>query len=233
MPLKVNLYFRILREATTNVLQTFLKMRFLQILFFLIPYSLAFGQVKKESTWKPYVVSDIKRLHLVSFDSMYYPKAYRIWNSHQVVELIKINDSIYTGQLVNFVAKITRKEKMIGTISQKLKIPGYTVKLLIEKLSAENIETLPDSYDVKDYVNGLDGTTILFEICNRNSSRLYSYWEPENDYYQKPEIPEVKNVRDILKTIKNEIALEKLFSKFTDDLGPGTYDLGGIIMEKR
>jgi hypothetical protein len=208
-------------------------MRLLPILFFLISYNLAFGQIKKESSWKPYVVSDIKRLDLVFFDSMNYQKAYRIWNHHQVIELIKINDSIFAGQLVNFVTKVTRKEKKIKTISQRLKIPGYTVKLLIEKLAAENIETLPDSYDVKGYVNGLDGTTIIFEISSNKSSRLYSYWEPENDYYQKLEIPEVKNVRDILKTIKNEIDLDNLFSKFTDDLGPGYYDLGGIIMGKK
>lgn len=205
----------------------------LVILIFLINNSFAFGQDEKKSFWEPYVVSDIKRLDLKQFDSLNYQKAYRIWNPHQVVELIEINDTTYIGQLVNFATKITREEKSIGTISQKLKIPDFTVKLLIEKLSSENIETLSDSYDVKGYVNGLDGTTLIFEIFSNKKIRIYSYWEPENDYYQNPNLSEVKSIRNILTAIKAQIDLERLFSDFTNNLERGSYNLGGVIMEKK
>ena len=134
---------------------------------------------------------------------------------------------------MNFVSKITREEKSIGTISQKLNIPDYTVKLLIEKLSIEKIETLPDSYNVKYYVNWFDGTTIIFEIFSNKKRRIYAYWEPENDYYQNPNLNEVKSVRNILTNIKSQIDLEKLFSDFTNGLKPGSYNLGGVIMEKK
>ena len=103
---------------------------------------------------------------------------------------------------------------------------------MIEKLSKDNIETLPDSYDVKGYINGLDGTTLIFEISSNKSQRIYAYWEPENNHYQSPDIYEVKSVRNILKTIKSEMNLDKLFSDFTSILRPGFYDLGGIIMQK-
>ena len=92
--------------------------RLLQISIYLICCNLAFGQVEKESFWKPYIVSNIQKLGLISFDSLNYEQAYRIWNLHQVVELIKINDTTYNGQLLNFVTKITRNNKKIRIISQ-------------------------------------------------------------------------------------------------------------------
>jgi len=202
------------------------------ITFILLIYNLTYGQVNKESFWKPYIESDIRKLSLESFDSLHHEQAYRIWNSYQVVELIKVNDSIYKGQLVNFVTKVIRNGKKEKTIFQKLIIPDYTVKKLIEKLSSENIEKLPDSRNVEGYINGLDGITYIFEISSNKEKRIYSYWEPESEHYQNSEIPEVKNVRNILKAIKSEIDLGKFFSSFIDNLGLGTYRYGGIIIKK-
>jgi hypothetical protein len=200
------------------------------LIFILLICNSTFGQEKEDSFWKPYVLSDIKQLRLVSFDSIKYEKAYRIWNPHQVIELIKINDSTYNGKMVNFATKTTPDENKIGKISQTLMIPDYTVKKLINKLFTENIETLPDSYDVKGYINGVDGITYIFEIGTSIGCRIYSYWEPENDHYQNPELKEIKNVRNILSSIRSEIDLNGLFTKFTDNLGRGTYDIGGIIL---
>src|ERR1035437_7535973 len=105
------------------------------IIFFLLFYNLTFGQESKDSFWKQYIDSDIQKLNLKTFDNQHYEKAYRIWNnSYQVVELIKINDTTYLGQLVNYVNKVTKREKGNKIISQKLVIPGGIVKKLIEKL---------------------------------------------------------------------------------------------------
>jgi len=203
------------------------------IIFFLLFYNLTFGQDSKDSFWKQYIDSDIQKLNLRPFENQHYEKAYRIWkNSYQVVELIKINDTTYLGQLVNYVNKVTKRAKGNKTIFQKLIIPDGTVKLLIEKLSSENIENLQDSDKVNGYINGLDGITYVFEISSNNQNRIYSYWEPENVHYQNSEIIEVKHVRNILNAIKTEMDTERLFAGFIDSLDIGTYHYSGIEINK-
>jgi len=207
--------------------------KILVIIFFLLFYNLTFGQDAKDSFWKKYIDLDIQKLNLKPFDNLHYEKAYRIWTySYQVVELIKINDTTYTGQLVNYVTKRSKKVKSNKTIFQKLIIPDGTVKLLIEILSVENIEKLQDSDEVKGYINGLDGTTYVFEISSDNQKRVYSFWEPESVQYQNPEIIEVKHVRNILNAIKSEIDTGRLFSAFIDSLDIGKYLYGGAVLTK-
>lgn len=208
-------------------------MKFVTILLFaLISCNLLLGQENQQSVWKPYVNADVKRLDLTSFDSLKCQKAYRIWYPHQVIELFEIEDSLFSGQLVNFATRITRKGEPLNTVYQKLMIPDFTVLSLMSDLSKENIETLPDSYDVAQYVNGLDGTTLVFEILVDNRYRLYSYWEPENDHYQDSTLIEVKQVRNIISIIKAQMDLKHLYSRFTDGLRRGYYELGGIILRK-
>lgn len=200
--------------------------------FTLSSFNFLFGQEDKQSFWKPYIDADVKRLDLASFDSLICQKAYRIWYPHQVIELIELEDSHFSGQLVNFATRITRKGEPLNTVNQNLIIPNYTVPSLMADLMEENIETLPDSYEVDNYVNGLDGTTLIFEILVDNQYRLYSYWEPENDHYQDSTLMEVKQIRNIIAIIKGPMDLERLYSRFTDGLERGDYEVGGVILRK-
>ena len=207
-----------------------------QILLLTFIISSVYGQTEKESFWKPYLEKDIAKLKLQSLDSFKYERVYRIWDNHSVVELIKNNDSTYYGQLVNFVTKISNEtdaENEMGTIYKKIPLSKENAKKLIEYFSNENIETLRDSYEIEGYPNGLDGTTIIFELGYNNMKRIYSYWEPEDDYYKKPNIKDVINVRNILKALKSEIDFKKTFDSFLDSLDIGMYDLGGIILTKK
>jgi len=103
---------------------------------------------------------------------------------------------------------------------------------LFEYLHSENIETLPDSDDIENYPDGLDGTTYIFEVKTTDLYRIYSYWEPMNDRYIDGNIPEVRHVRNILSRIYNELELRSSFIKFRDSLPKGVYEYGGLIMEK-
>ncbi|QCR22316.1 hypothetical protein [Pontibacter sp. SGAir0037] len=199
--------------------------------FFLLIVSLPlFGQNKEVSFWKKYIDDDVTELKLQNLENADYHTAIRLWNPYQVVELISINDSIYHGQLVNFVTKVNRKEERKGIVSQRLTIPATVTKTLIEQLLKEGVEELPDSYDVEGYVNGLDGTTYVFEVSSHDKYRVYSYWEPENDHYQNPELKEVKSVRNIISAINKQFDSWKLFTAFRDNLPAGRYQYGGIIM---
>jgi hypothetical protein len=202
-----------------------------QILILLTIANLSFGQEQKESFWKKYIDEDTKELKLEELNEKNYPLAVRIWTDFQMVELINKGDSLYEGQLINYVTKVNRKEEKKGLVSQRLKIPEYVVKRLIEELSNQKIKDLPDSYKVEGYINGLDGITYIFEVKSLGEYRIYSYWSPESDHYQNPNIEEVKRVRNILTAINKEFNLRKSFARFRDGLPIGRYRYGGIIMK--
>ncbi|QNJ98175.1 hypothetical protein ALE3EI_1621 [Constantimarinum furrinae] len=188
--------------------------------------------MEKVSFWNSHIETDRIEIELPKYDSLNFEKAYRIWTDYQVVELIKFNDTTYSGLLVNFISKTNRKGIHKKTIFQKITIPIKTVKKLITELNSENIEILPDSDEVDGYVNGLDGKTYIFEISANKERRVYSYWEPESEQYQDPLIKEVINVRNILNKINSEFKLWEYFVKFRDRLPSGHYSYGMILLTK-
>ena len=203
----------------------------IKILFLSLISTFSFSQTEKDSFWNPYIEADQIKIGLKKFDSLNFDKAYRIWTDYQVVELIKISDSLYYGSLSNFVTQRKSKNKNL-TIFQRIKIPNKTVEKLIKSLKSENIETLNDCYEIKNYTTGLDGKTYVFEIGNGKKRRVYSYWEPESIVYQNPDIPEIINVRNILNSINSEFNLWKYFVDFRDRLPKGNYSYGMINMIK-
>lgn len=190
-----------------------------------------FGQIRKESFWNPYIESDRIAVGLQHYDSLNFKKAYRIWTDYQVVELIKLTDSTYSGSLTNFVTKRKSKKKS-EIVFQRIKIPDKTVEKLIKTLQSQNIETLKDCGEIVGYPKGFDGKTYVFEVGKEKTRRVYSYWEPENEEYQNPEMPEIKNVRSILASINSEFNLWDYFVKFRDRLPSGSYSYGMINMVK-
>jgi uncharacterized protein YbaA (DUF1428 family) len=203
----------------------------IHILILSLISTFAFGQTEKESFWNPYIESDRIEIGLKHYDSLNFEKAYRIWTEYQVVELIKITDSTYNGTLTNFVTQNKRKNKR-KIVYQRIKIPQRTVEKLIKSLSSENIEKLKDCSEIENYPKGFDGKTYVFEIGDGQKIRVYSYWEPENERYQNPEMTEIKNVRNMLNAINSEFNLWKYFSDFRDRLPRGSYSYGMINIHK-
>ena len=191
----------------------------------------AFGQTEKKPFWDTYIDSNRIEIGLKNYDSLNFEKAYRIWTEYQVVELIKITDSTYNGTLTNFVTQNKKKNKT-EIVYQRIKIPNKIVEKLMKSLNSENIETLKDCSEIENYPSGFDGKTYVFEIGNGQKRRVYSYWEPENETYQNPKMPEIINVRNILNSINEEFNLWKYFSDFQDRLPKGSYTYGMINMHK-
>lgn len=199
------------------------------IFIFLIITNLSFCQNKRDSILDYYNELERKELQLKDFKEMQFDKFYRIWvSNYQVIELVKTNDTLFDGYLINSVTETRKKTQK--KILQKIKISDRIVKKLISKLQNENVETLKDCYEFKNYPQGFDGKSYTFEIASRNERRIYSYWEPES--FQNLDIADLKNVQNIIKAINTEFNLWKYFEKFRDRLPPGNYTYGGIHIVK-
>ena len=176
--------------------------------------------------------------NLTEFDSLLHLEIYRVDVAEfQRLELIKLNNGKFEGSLIHSVWKTNRKEKQRSEIAQKIKIPAKMVEKLMRELKNSGYEKLKDCNEIKDYIVGLDGTTITFNLLQNGINQSASYWELKSDYYYKTnsvEIPnEVMDARKTFEIINNEIDLEKQFQNFTNRLPIGKYMFNGIIMEKR
>ncbi|MFG6687919.1 hypothetical protein ACGK9U_15160 [Mariniflexile sp. HNIBRBA6329] len=203
----------------------------IHILILSLITTFAFGQSEKESYWNPYIESNRIEIGLKHYDSLNFEKAYRIWTHYQVVELFKITDSTYIGTLTSFVTHKKSKKKN-EIVFQRIKIPNKTVEKLIKSVESENIESLKDCSEIENYPKGFDGKTYVFEIGIEKTRRVYSYWEPENESFQNPNMQEIINVRNILNKMNAEFDLWKYFTDFRDRLPKGHYSYGTINMIK-
>lgn len=202
--------------------------RFSIFILFLF-FNFSFSQNKRDSILDYYNEVSRKELKLRDFKDMKFDKFYRIWISdYQVVELIKFNDSIYEGNLINSVTRVFKKTKDEKVI-QVIKIPEKMVNKLILELYNNNIEVLRDSYEFGNYPKGFDGKSYTFEIGINDKKVIYSYWEPES--FKDLKIDDLKSVQQILKSINNEFNLWNYFIKFRDRLPKGYYRYGGINMQ--
>lgn len=160
-------------------------------------------------------------------------RIYRIEiSNYQFIELVETNDHAFKGRLINRVRKINRKEKHKKIISETLMIPSSDVKQIMGIANRNEIETLPNSLEIKKYTNGLDGMNMSFVIEKSNSTRSFSYWEPESNY-QDSTLMEVIAVRNIISTLREKINFEFHFEKFRSNLPIGKYAYGGVIVTIR
>ena len=197
------------------------------LLFFYFNFS--FGQNKRDSILDYYNEISRKELNLRDFKDIKFDKFYRIWISdYQVVELIKFNDSIYEGNLINSVTRVFKKKKDEKVI-QVIKIPEKIVNKLMLELNLKNIEVLRDCYEFENYPKGFDGKSYTFEIGINDKVVIYSYWEPES--FKDLEIDDLKSVQQILKSINNEFNLWDYFIKFRERLPKGFYSYGGVNIQ--
>jgi hypothetical protein len=172
-------------------------------------------------------------VHKTAFDSTEHKRIYRISKSdYQHIELVENLDGVFSGQLINVIWKVNRKDQRTKAIEQTLDLTSSQVKNIMDIAFVNNIEILPNCEDVDGCVIGLDGTSISFKVITTEVNRDFWYWEPENDYYQDPSISEIISVRTILNAVSEQINLNSLYSSFTSDLPKGNYAFGGLRMKK-
>ncbi|WP_129464778.1 hypothetical protein [Flavobacterium piscinae] len=176
--------------------------------------------------------------NLTEFDSLLHEEIYSVDVAEfQRLELIKFKNETYEGNLTHSVWKTNKKEEQTSIISQRIKIPEKLVEKLITKLKNSGYHKLKDCSEIKNCIKGLDGTTIIFNLFQKELNQSASFWELKSDYYYKTdsvEIPnEVMDARKILKIINNEIDLEKQFQNFISRLPVGIYMFNGIILDKK
>lgn len=142
---------------------------------------------------------------------------YRIYYGNQLVELVQAADSTYAGKIVCAAYPMHFDDPDIPLLQKSYPIPEATVQKLIEVLQNENIETLPNSRDIKNFGNWVEGETVKFEVITDKGSRSYTYICPNANLWDA-RFKEIQNVRAILKTLRTELQLGKVFVGYIESL---------------
>jgi hypothetical protein len=184
-------------------------------------------------SWKKFVNQESQELNISTievFEADHCITHYRIWNGSQLIDLCKLNESEFEGQVFNYVTKHYKRwgKKKTKIVFESLSVSNDSTENLMNYLKAENFELLPDDKEVNGYPqNGLDGETYIFEVKTKENYRLYTYWSPMSDDYIDGDIPEVVHVRNIINKLFEEYGFGESFEKFMNSLPKGTYYYNG------
>jgi hypothetical protein len=196
--------------------------KYFSVFVFLLISTHPFSQKPVNFDWEGGLVPWKTKLKITNYDQAGQTKVYRIWTNYQLIELVKTGDSIYSGQVVNFV---TKEGKAAELVFEKHKITTAQTRSLMEALRKENIESLRSCDEVPGYLLGTDGITYIFEIINDKKKRIYFYWMPMSQL-QKNEIKEVRSVQNIYHAVDKIFPLDDNFIKFRNQLPKGVYYYG-------
>lgn len=160
-----------------------------------------------------YIFKDIRRmaseLRLDSIENGFDSLQIRIWLGHSmairknIVILKKINGK-WSAQLVTYSEGQKGKTLQLfiekKTIKSVHPLSGWDV--IIKKINALEILTLPNDGDLKDYNGcGMDGIAYYFETSTKRQYRFFYYCNPEDNVGR---FREAKNVLEFASVLENE-----------------------------
>lgn len=101
---------------------------------------------------------------MTEFDSNKHDRIYSVQiEDYQNVELIYFKNAEFNGTLTHSVWTFNRKGIRKESLIQKIKIPNTIAEKLISELNNKEFGNLKDCNEVKNCINGLDGTMTFFK----------------------------------------------------------------------
>ena len=153
---------------------------------------------------------------------------YRIWDCKKVIELRKKRDGNCQGIAKLFVTKIKKRKSEL--LLREFIIDDSICSKLMETLRNNQIETIPNDSEIKNYENGDDGITYKIEVLTKSKYRFYTLWTPS---VQDESIPEVRQFLNILDAIEENLKLEENFKIWLHELPIGNYGFCMATMHKK
>lgn len=68
---------------------------------------------------------------------------------------------------------------VINSVERKEIVPKSSWKVSAQRILDSRICSLPDSKEIKGYINGIDGGLFTIECASETGSRCFQYWEPQ------------------------------------------------------
>lgn len=188
------------------------------IILFLLSFQAAFSQTKEikgdTAFWYKRTVKFQKKLDLKNFEQSTDEFNFRFRNHGQVIEISK-NDSVYSGNITNFIYHIRKfSSKKIDTLSNKIALSSKQAEEIYKIVKKSKIIDLPTDKKIENWKRGFDGITYIIEHSDRKEYWRKSYWTPS----VQDSIPQAIIVLDFINDLYDTLDLRGIYSSFKNTL---------------
>ena len=162
--------------------------------------------------WKNIQTEKIKEFRLPELN----PKSefvFRSWNPGNMLEITKNKDSV-SGKIIYFVFEVWENDYKADTFVKTYLLPKSISENLYEYISKSGIKKIPSDKYIKDWQQGFDGITHIYELKEKNNYSFKNFWTPKS---QKG-ITEAEFIIEFNKTICEIGELEKYGKDFAEKI---------------
>lgn len=174
--------------------------------------------------WYKYAKELEEKIELTDFEKRTNEFSFRFRNYGQVVEIIKDSTNI-SGSVTNYIYYRKKEKSERKTLFKKEFLSEIQAKNIYEIVQNAEVLELPSDKDIKNWSQGFDGITYIFERADKSTYSFKNYWSPHSR-----EIPEAVRIQKFINVLKDTLKLVEVYEKFEDNLPKrtGFYDVGSI-----
>ncbi len=160
--------------------------------------------------WKNYGNTGlVQKFNLADLTKSNNDFSFRLSTGRSIIDLTE-NSGIYQGRLITYISRYTPRRR--DTLFEIYPITPVKVEQIIKYLRASEFASLPNQSEIKGWERGLDGTTFTFELADKYTYQLKSYWSPSSNRQGKEAIA-ICNLLSFLQDTLNTSQLEEQFMK--------------------
>lgn len=138
--------------------------------------------------------------------------AFRIWSPNSLLEIVK-NGNRISGKWVFFIFEISQDNESNERFVKEYQLTEGMALALYDHYKTSEIEKLPTSAQIDDWIHGYDGITYILESKTRKGHSLKGFWFPE---FQK-DFTEVIKFKAFKKRLDQISDSDLYYKKFTVD----------------
>lgn len=132
------------------------------------------------------------------------------------IDIWKDSINNINGILTKYVFSSERKTNKRDTIFKKF--PIYNSKEVYNLINESKVLEIPSKKEIKNWANGMHGTTFTFEYANKKNYQIKSYWTPKA---QDSTIIEAQQLVHFCEKIRLLSKNDSIHQQFKDNLKPG------------
>lgn len=170
-------------------------------------------EIYKDKDVKSFISKEQELLGIDSIENGYQDLQIRIWVSSGLrstdttqLFIFKKHNSNITGELYFYTMSVTIDSEPFNINKNIIKIhPKSGWAVFMDSLQNSGIYTLPDDSKLKGYVFSADGYGIRVEIATKNTYRIYSYADYDNNI---DAFVEARKILQLLKLLQKEFSIK-------------------------
>ncbi|MBX9734584.1 MAG: hypothetical protein K2X37_11035 [Chitinophagaceae bacterium] len=150
---------------------------------------------------------------LESLENGFNTEEFRIWfansSSREQLIVLKNISGKWAAEFYLLTYNYDTATNKLQSINKEVerKKPISSWQSFIDNLFLLGVTKLPDMSKLDNYQIGFDGKTITVEFANKNTYRIYSYWEPKAN---QDKVPEAKKIELISELLERELSFKRL-----------------------